>query len=151
MNLRIVALIIIGLISFGISDSFATSQVTFDTDKNSYASGDTVTITGKVINSPNQLVAIEVKDPNGSTLVLRTVQTDSNGNYELKFKLPPSAPSGNYNIVVNSKINESMVTETKTIVQTSVVPEFGPIVGMIITISLIGVIVVSKRFKINYR
>ncbi len=107
-----------------------------------------MTIIGKVTNSQNQLVAIEVKDPSGNTLVLRTVQTDSSGNYELKFKLPPSAPSGNYNIVANSKINGTMVTETKTIVQTSVVPKFGPIVGMMIIISTIGVIVVSRRFSI---
>ena len=143
MNSRISILLIIGLASFVISNSFAVSQVTFDTDKRSYSAGDTVTITGKVINSPNQLVAVEVKDPNGNILVLRTVQTDSNGNYELKFKLPPSAPSGNYDIVANSKINGTMVTGTKTIVQTSVVPEF-PFATLALIIGIISIIFIPK-------
>lgn len=146
MNFRILALLAVGLISFGISDSIAADQVTLDTDKGIYAGGDTVTITGTVANSPDQLVAIEVKDSSGNILVLRTVQTDSSGNYVLKFKLPPSTPSGNYDIVANSKINGVMVTETKTIVQTSVIPEFGSIVGIVVTISLIGSILVSKQF-----
>ena len=146
MNFRIFALLAVGLVSFGISDSLAADQVTLDTDKGTYAGGDTVTITGTVANSPDQLVAIEVKDSGGNILVLRTVQTDSSGNYVLKFKLPPSAPSGNYDIVANSKINGVMVTETRTIVQTSVVPEFGPIIGIVVTISLIGAIIISRRF-----
>lgn len=147
MNFRILALLAVGLISFGISDALATNQVTLDTDKGTYAGGDTVTITGTVANSPDQLVAIEVKDPSGNILVLRTVQTDSSGNYVLKFKLPPSAPSGNYDIVANSKINGVMVTETKTIVQTSVIPEFGSIVGIAIIVSVIGAIVISRPFS----
>lgn len=147
MNSRIMVIFVVGLISFGVSDSFASNQVTFDTNKGSYLPGDVVTIIGKVINSPNQLVAIEVKDPSGNTLVLRTVQTDSNGNYELKFKLPPSAEYGNYNIVANSKINGTMVTETKTITQTSVIPEFGSIAGVIITMAVIGSLVFSRRFS----
>ena len=129
--------------SFVTFNSFAVSQVTFETDKSSYTAGDTVTITGNVINSSNQLVAVEVKDPNGNILVLRTVQTDSNGDYELKFKLPPSAPSGNYNIIANSKINGTMVTETKTIVQTSVVPEF-PFAIYALMIGVISVIFIQK-------
>lgn len=149
MNFKILALFAIGLMSIGISNSFAVNEVTFNTDKGTYGAGDTVTITGTVVNSPNQLVAIEVKDPSGNILVLRTVQTDSSGNYELKFKLPPSAPSGNYDIVANSKVNGIMVTETKTIVQTSVVPEFGSIVGMIAIVSIMVSVTFARfsRFK----
>src|SRR5690349_15036861 len=99
MNLKILVLFAVGLISIGISSAFAVNEVTFYTDKGTYASGDTVTITGSVANSPDQLVAIEVKDPGGNILVLRTIQTDSSGNFALKFKLPPSTPSGNYDIV----------------------------------------------------
>lgn len=147
MHFRIITLLAVVLVSFGISDSIAANQVTLDTDKGTYAGGDTVTITGTVANSPDQLVAIEVKDPSGNILVLRTVQTDSSGNYVLEFKLPPSAPSGNYDVVANSKVNGVMVTETKTIVQTSVVPEFGPIVGIVIPVSLAGSILVSRQFS----
>ena len=147
MNFKILALFAIGFVSIGISNSFAVNEVTFETDKGTYAAGDTVTITRTVVNSPNQLVAIEVKDPSGNILVLRTVQTDSSGNYELKFKLPPSAPSGNYGIVANSNVNGTMVTETKTIVQTSVVPEFGPMVGMITIMSIIGSMLMYTRFS----
>src|SRR5574337_816653 len=42
MNFRILALLAVGLISFGISDALATNQVTLDTDKGTYAGGDTV-------------------------------------------------------------------------------------------------------------
>ena len=150
MNFKILALFAIGFMSIGISNSFAVNEVTFSTDKGTYGAGDTVTITGTVVNSPNQLVAIEVKDPSGNILVLRTVQTDSSGNYELKFKLPPSAPSGNYDIVANSKVNGIMVTETKTIVQTSAVPEFGSIAGMITVVSIIVSMTYARfsRFKL---
>lgn len=96
------------------------SELTFDANKSNYKPGDIVIINGTSKDSPDQPVAVEVKDPSGNILVIRTVQTDSNGNFQLEFKLPQTAPSGNYNITTNAQVNGSTVTETKQIVQSNV-------------------------------
>jgi predicted secreted protein with PEFG-CTERM motif len=104
-----------------------------------------VSITGSINGAPNQYVAIQVKDPSGNLIAIRTVQTDSNGNFMLQFKVPTTATSGNFEIDANAKVNGQELTATKSIMQT--VPEFGSMAYLIIAISIIGVIVVSSKFR----
>lgn len=114
---KIFVLSILVFLAFGISNAMGANEITFDVNKSTYKPGDIVVINGTSKDSPNQPVAVEVKDPSGNILVIRTVETDSNGNFQLKFKLPETATVGNYNIVTNAQVNGSTVTETKQIVQ----------------------------------
>jgi len=102
---------------FGTAESFAANEIIFDVNKSSYGPGDVVELTGQVKDSPNQLVAIEVKDPDGNTILIRTVQTDDQGNFVLKFKIPSTAKAGTLDIVANTEVNGTTITETKQIEQ----------------------------------
>lgn len=96
-------------------ESFSINQITLDTPKNLYSPGELITVKGQIANSPNQLVAIEVKDPSGVTILVRTVKTGSDGNFMFQFKLSPNAQSGDYGITVNSKVDGNMIKTTKMI------------------------------------
>jgi predicted secreted protein with PEFG-CTERM motif len=142
------AVLSIGVVSNVFQSSFEQTQITLNTDKSSYGPGDLVSITGTISGASNQYVAIQVKDPSGNLIVIRTVQTDSNGNFALQFKVPTTATSGNFEIDANAKINGQVATATKSIMQT--VPEFGSLAGLIIAMSIIGVIIFSRRFRFQY-
>ena len=115
MNTKMLATPFLVLLMIGIMQSYATNEIIIDTNKASYAPGDLVELTGKVKDSPNQVVAIEVKDTAGNTIVIRTVETDSDGNFVLKFKVPSFAKAGKLEIVSNAIVNGTKVTETKTV------------------------------------
>ena len=107
------------VISFFVSESFA-AQITIITNKQTFAGGDTVELSGIVDGgSAGDLVALEIKDPSGETILIRTVQLGSGGTFNLQFKLPASGQSGSYDIVANAQIAGQTVTETKTITKSS--------------------------------
>ena len=123
----------------GVLGSFAQEEqaIILSTNKNSYLPGDTVQLTGSVGNHAGLLVAIQVKDSSGNLILIRTVQSDNDGNFLLQFKIPSSATSGDFSILANTKINGFIVTQTKTI--TATVPEF-PLAVPILLLSIISVI-----------
>jgi len=102
-----------------ISNSYA-AEITIDTNKETFAGGDTVEISGMVENGiEGELVALEVKDPAGETILIRTATLGPGGSYELKFKIPKSSETGSYDIVANAEVDGKMATSTKTITQSS--------------------------------
>ena len=74
--------------SLGISSAGAQTGITVETNSDSFGQGQRVIVTG---NADGGSVIIQVKDPSGQPILLRTITTDSNGNFELKFKIPPTA------------------------------------------------------------
>ena len=107
------------LITFFVSESYA-AEITIDTNKETFAGGDTVELSGTVAGgNAGDLVALEIKDPSGETILIRTVQLDSGGTFDLKFKLPTSGQTGSYEIVANAQVAGQTVTETKTITKSS--------------------------------
>lgn len=123
MNHKILSLIIMGVLVVGISQAYATNEIIFDVNKTNYGPGEVVELHGIVKGQSNQQVAVEVKDPAGNTIVIRTVQTDDNGNFVLKFKLPSTAKAGNYNIVTNTVIGNKTITQSKQITQNTTVAQ----------------------------
>lgn len=144
--IKISSLSIVVIISSSIP-AFSASQITLDTNKTSYAAGDTISIHGQVAGSPNQLVAVQVKDPNGNTVLIRTVKTDSQGNFSLEFKLSQVTGSGSYNIIASAKIQGSTVTDSKAITAVSVVPEFPLSSGLVFLVAIISVISIAGRLE----
>jgi len=126
-------------------------SMTLTTDKEAYLPGDTVQLSGMVAGQPNILIALQIKDSSGNIILIRTVQSDSNGNFAIQFKIPPTATSGNFSIVASSKINGSIVTQTKTM--TATVPEFGTLTMTLFGISFIMISIMSiflRKFR-NYQ
>ena len=99
-------------------------------------------LNGIVNGQSGQLVAIQVKDSTGNLILIRTIQTDQNGNFAIQFKIPTTATSGNFDIKASARINGFVVTQTKTM--TATVPEFGQIAMPVLTISLISLLVLCQ-------
>lgn len=134
----------------GILNSFAQEEqsIVITTNKNNYLPGDTVTLNGTVTGQPNALVALQIKDSSGNLILIRTISSDQNGNFALQFKLPPTATSGNFNIIASAKVDGFTVTQTKTMVAT--VPEFGQLAMPLFGVSFIMIITLftfSNKFK----
>ena len=143
------AVLAFALLTIGIPSSHAqidNESITIKTPQSSYGPGDTVNLTGSVIDGqPGQLVAIQVKDAKGNLLLIRTVQADQNGNFALQFKVPPNASPGNLNVTASSRINGFVITQTNAL--TTSVPEFpasGPVLAASIVSLLILYAVVSR-------
>jgi len=108
-------LLLVTVSTFFVSNSYA-AQITIDTNKESFAAGDTVELSGTVQNGQEgAIVAIEVKSPSDETFLIRTVELGPSGSFDLKFKIPASGESGSYSIVANAEVDGQTVTETKTI------------------------------------
>jgi len=112
---------LMAVISFGllVSQSFA-AQITVETNKETYGPGDRVKLTGVVEGGVvGDFVAVEIKSPSGETILIRTVELGPGGTYDLEFKIPSSGETGNYEIISNAKVGGEIITETKTISQSS--------------------------------
>jgi len=97
-----------------------SETITINTNKEQFAGGDIVEIDGNVENGvAGDFVALEIKDPAGETILIRTVTLGEDGSFYLKFKIPESGIAGSYDIVVNSKQGDQTISETKTITQST--------------------------------
>jgi uncharacterized protein YfaS (alpha-2-macroglobulin family) len=89
-------------------------SITITTDKQSYNIGDNVTISGNVTLSSlglsGALVAIEVQDPNGTTKVVRVLETDTLGNYGLSFQAPAGSILGTYTAFASASHQGAIAT-----------------------------------------
>ncbi|MGY5149917.1 MAG: CFI-box-CTERM domain-containing protein [Candidatus Nitrosopumilus sp. bin_68KS] len=113
--LFLAAIILVSAIPVSFSET-----ITINTNKEQFAGGDTVEINGSVENgSAGDFVALEIKNPDGETILIRTVTLGDGGSFYLKFKIPESGKAGSYDIVANSKQGEQTITETKTITQSN--------------------------------
>lgn len=93
-------------------------SLTVGTDGKSYRIGETVNVYGDLAFNDmpvqNGLIALEVKDPDGNPVVVRTSQTDTNGTYGLSFKLPTESKLGNYTVYVSSSYEGAKATNETT-------------------------------------
>ncbi|MGB9002511.1 MAG: hypothetical protein WCC52_01725 [Nitrosotalea sp.] len=146
----LLAIVALSLVALAIPSSYAqlgNESITINTSKNAYGPGDTVNLTGFVNDvTPGQLVAIQVKDAKGNLLLIRTVQADQNGNFNLQFKVPLTAAPGNLNITASARLDGFVITQSTE--PTTPVPEF-PASGIILAASiaslLIFYVIISNR------
>ena len=100
---RKLLLILILAASLGISNAGAQTGITVETNSDSFGLGQMVIITG---NADGGSVAIQVKDTTGLPILLRTITTDSNGNFELKFRIPQAAVLGDWRVVASTAVDD---------------------------------------------
>ena len=152
---RVMPLVLVMLIALpGVINAFDQEEpsITLATNKDHYLPGDIVQLSGTVIGQPSALVALQIKDSSGNLILIRTVQSDQNGNFALSFKIPSSATSGDFSITASAKINGFTVTQTKTM--TATVPEFGSLamsifgVSFLLIVSMFSLLGKIKRFSV---
>ena len=97
----------------GLSPAFAQSEFTLSSSADSYEPGELVAISG--VTQSEQIVSIQVKDPTGKTLLVRSITADNSGNYSLEFKIPKTATQGNYIIVASVSIDMIPIIQTITV------------------------------------
>jgi len=108
---RKLLLILILATSLGISNAGAQTGITVETNFDLFEQGQMVMITG---NAEEKSVAIKVKDPTGISILVRSITTDSNGNFELKFRISQTATPGEYQVIVSAVIDNIPVISTAT-------------------------------------
>jgi len=104
-------LILILATSLGISNAGAQTGITVETNFDSFGLGQGLMITG---NADGSSVIIQINDSTGTPILLRTVTTDSNGDYELKFRIPQTAGLGDWEVVVSTAIDGIPVIDAAT-------------------------------------
>ena len=110
MNTKLFIILILAA-SLGISNASAQTGITVETNFDLFEQGQLVMITG---NAEEKSVAIKVKDPTGISILVRLITTDSDGNFELEFRIPQTATSGDYQVVVSAIIDNIPVISTAT-------------------------------------
>ena len=107
-----IVLFLLLLIPLMLTPAFSQSLITFDVDTTKFTPGEIVELDGKVQSGlEGQPVAVEIKDADGNLILIRTVTSDGNGEFTLKFKVPNSATSGKFDIVTNMEINGDAFSE----------------------------------------
>ena len=108
--------LIITLLAVSIVPAFAQSLITFDVDTTKFAPGEIVELKGKVNGGlEGQPVAVEIKDADGNVMLIRTVTSDENGDFVLKFKVPNNAKAGEFSIVTSVELDGQSFSETKSV------------------------------------
>ena len=105
-------LILVIVSSLGISCASAQSEIVVETNFDLFQQGQDVVITGNT--DKNNSVAIQVKDPTGTSILVRSVIANSSGDFTMQFKIPRYAVLGMYEITANTIINDFPVIQTIT-------------------------------------
>jgi hypothetical protein len=97
----------------------STLTLTVSTSKSFYVVTDDINVNGNLAYDsspvPDWAVALEVQDPYGTTVVTRTPQTDTEGRYNVTFKLPINSILGTYTAYVSSGYKGETATNSTTI------------------------------------
>jgi len=104
-------MILILATSLGISSAGAQTGITVETNFDVFQQGQTVMVTG---NAEEKSVAIQVKDSTGISILVRTLETDSGGNFDLQFRIPLTATLGDYQVVASTVVDNLPVINTIT-------------------------------------
>ena len=111
MKLILVAM----LLAVIITPAFAESLITFDVDTAKFVPGEIVELRGTVQSGlEGEVVAVEIKDADGTLILIRTVISDSNGEFSLKFKVPSTAAAGAFDVVTNLDIDGQSLSESNS-------------------------------------
>ena len=108
---RKLLLILILVTSLGISNAGAQTGITVETNFDLFEQGQAVIITG---NAEEKSVAIKVKDPTGISILVRSITTDSDGNFELEFRISQTGTFGDYQVIVSTVVDNVPVISTAT-------------------------------------
>jgi len=95
--------------SLVISSASAQTDSMIKLNSDLFEPGQTVMING---NAEEKTISVQVQDPTGKTILLRTVTADSSGNFALKFKIPPNSMLGDYQVFTSIVVDGTPVIHT---------------------------------------
>ncbi len=138
----------------------SSDAITVTTDKTTYSDGSTIVISGRVLEQLNVPISIVIKDSSQHVVLIGQVNPNPDNTYSTQAVAGGNlwTSTGTYEIDVTYASTDRTAKTTfeftglqpqQVTNQTNpnpAIPEFGPLAGMIITISTIGIIVVSRRF-----
>ncbi|MCS5609498.1 MAG: hypothetical protein NZ961_03740 [Candidatus Poribacteria bacterium] len=104
-------MILILVTSLGISSASAQTGITVETNFGVFQQGQAIMITG---NAEEKSIAIQVKDPTGISILIRTLEADSGGNFNLEFRIPQTATLGDYQVVASMVVDDVPIINTTT-------------------------------------
>ena len=110
MNRKLLLILILAT-SLGISNAGAQTGIIVETNFDLFEQGQLVVITG---NADGSSVTVQVKDAADLSILLRTITTDSNGDYELKFRIPQTAGLGDWEVIVSTAVDGIPVIDAAT-------------------------------------
>ncbi len=115
------------LLAVSIVPVFAQSLITFDVDTTKFMAGEIVELKGKVTGGlEGQPVAVEIKDADGNVMLIRTVTSDANGDFVLKFKVPNTVNAGEFDIATSVELDGQSFSETKSVESVASTSELVP-------------------------
>ncbi len=112
-----------------LTPAFAQSLITFDVDTTKFAPGEIIELSGHVdAGLEGQPVAVEIKDADGNIILIRTVTSDENGEFTLKFKVPSTAKAGEFEIVTNIELDGQTFSgiNSDDVVKPELISEYTP-------------------------
>ena len=113
--MKLIAIFFVLLLVSGVSVASAASIISIDLDTQTMKAGEIIEINGSVESSlAGKPVGIELKDSEGSVILIRTVTTNSDGEFTLKFKSPSSA-SGDIDIMTSVEIDGQSFSESASV------------------------------------
>ena len=93
-----------------LTPAFSQSLITFDVDTTKFVPGEIVELHGTVQSGlEGEVVAVEIKDADGTLILIRTVTSDSSGEFSLKFKVPGYTRNRTRNIEHRRSRNSRLV------------------------------------------
>ena len=151
-RLYIMLLMAMILLPFAMKPTNAAGQltVTVSTDKQSYEAGQLITITGQVLDTSLQGVAlasvsIQVNDPNGKPIHLASIISSMDGSFTDQFTIPADSFNGSYTVFATA--SKTGYTDASTQIVLAVVPEFSTsyMAWLIILPIFLAILVARKR------
>ena len=125
--MKLAASFFVLLLVSGIYAVSAESIISIDLDTDTLTPGKIVELTGSVESSlAGKPVGIEVKDSEGNIILIRSIITDSDGDFTLKFKIPSSA-SGELEIITSVEIDGQPFSESVSVTIDEPEPEAEPV------------------------
>ena len=107
-----------------VGTSYSQSLINFEVNTDKLIPGELVELSGTVeAGLEGQPVAVEVIDSKGNVILIRTVESDSNGNFVLKFIVPETAAAGEMDIVTNVELDGQSFSEEQILESVATVPE----------------------------
>jgi hypothetical protein len=99
-------------------DVYSSSNITVETSKPSYETGEKIEAFGNVTNDGQPvtglLVGFNLTSPSNDTVLYRTNRTDASGAFELTFTLAQGMELGTYVIHVTCSVGEETVSSSTT-------------------------------------
>ena len=133
-------------------NAFGASSIELKSYSTTIDQRGTILVIGKASGlTPHIPVQLTVKDPSGKIIYSPNVPFDGEGNF--KYLIQPTLPQfsiGTYTVKATHRDLAQPVQLQFEVypVGTTIVPEFGPIVMVILVMSVAGIVIMTGRYQV---